>query len=74
MSRRPSKLQLRHYVYGDSLRAAWLVVHDPCAGRKRIYTVYRISLAGQKEALVIGRELPLAVARGVVKKDMEAIR
>jgi hypothetical protein len=43
--KRLSKLWLRHDVYGDGLRTAWLVVRDPCAGKKSVYTVYRISLS-----------------------------
>jgi len=74
MSRRLVKLGLRHDVYGDDLRAAWLVVRDPCAGKRSVYTVYRISLTSDKEARVIGRELPLLLARDVVKRDMETIR
>lgn len=65
-------LCLRHDLYGDG-RAAWLVVVDPCAGRKHVYTVYRISLTGDKEAHVIGRELPLALARDVVKHDRKSL-
>jgi len=61
-------LCLRHDLYGDG-RAAWLVVVDPCAGRKHVYTVYRIALTGTKEARVIGRELPLTLARDVVRRD-----
>jgi hypothetical protein len=74
--RRPrlSKLWLSHYVYGNGVRAAWIVVRDPCTGRKSSYTVYRISLTANKQAHVIGRELPLPLAREVVRKDMEAVR
>jgi hypothetical protein len=67
------KLWLKHELYGDGA-AAWLVVHDPCAGSKRVYTVYRISLTANKHAHVIGRELPLPLARQVVKRDRESIR
>ena len=66
-------LRLSHYVYGDE-RGAWLVVRDPCAGRKNVYTVYRISLVGTKTAQVIGRELDLPLARKIVRQDMGAAR
>ncbi len=69
-----SRLRLRHDLYGDGRRAAWLVVLDPCAGSKRVYTVYRISLTANKQAHVIGRELPPPLAREVVKRDMESTR
>lgn len=68
-----SPLWLSHYVYGGDDRAAWLVVRDPCAGSKRVYTVYRISLTANKQAHVIGRELSLPLARLAVKKDMEVV-
>jgi hypothetical protein len=68
------KLRLSHYVYGDVLSAAWLVVRDPCAGRKSVYTVYRISLTAFKAAHVIGRELPLTVARDIVRQDRDSLR
>ena len=66
------KLWLSHYIYGDVFghRATWLVVRDPYSGRKCVYTVYRISLGGDKRADVIGRELPLPLARKIVKDDM----
>lgn len=68
------ELVLSHHVYGDGLNGAWLVVRDPMAGRKNVYTVYRISLTGNKQAHVIGRELPLPTARTIVRRDMEAMR
>lgn len=68
------KLGLRHYTYGGDDRAAWLVVADPCAGRRHVYTVYRISLTANKYAHVIGRELDLPLARKIVKRDMESLR
>lgn len=67
------KLWLNHYVYGDGRRAAWLIVRDPTAGLKNVYTVYRISLVGHQEAKVIGRELPLPLARDVVKRDRDSL-
>lgn len=66
-------LRLNHHIYGGD-RAAWLVVRDPCAGRKNVYTVYRIWLVAGRAASVIGRELPLPLAREVVKRDMESLR
>lgn len=68
--RRLSPLYLNHYIYGDGFNAAWLVVRDPCAGRKHVYTVHRISLVGSKASQVIGRELPLKLAREIVSKDI----
>lgn len=68
------KLWLGHHVYGDGLRGTWFVVRDPMAGRKGVYTVYRISLTGNKQAHVIGRELPLPTARAVVRRDMATVR
>lgn len=65
---RLSKLWLNHYVYGDR-KTAWFVVRNPFAGRKSVYIVLRIQLGDDHQAEVIGRELPLAVARAVVKKD-----
>ena len=67
------KLCLKHEIYGDEC-GAWLVVRDPHAGRKNVYTVYRISLTANKVAHVIGRELDLPLARKVVRQDMEAVR
>lgn len=66
-----SKLYVSHYVYGDGRRVAWLVVRDPMAGNKHVYTVFRLSLVGMKETAVIGRELPLPLARKVVKTDRD---
>lgn len=66
------KLWLSHYVYGDGHRA-WFVVRDPMAGRKGVYTVYRISLTSGKEAQVIGRELPLPLARKIVRDDRDSL-
>jgi hypothetical protein len=69
-----SKLWLKHELYSDAgARVAWLVVRDPRAGSKRVYTVHRISLTGNKESQVIGRELPLPHAREVVKRDQEGL-
>jgi len=74
---KPSKLprlrslRLAHHVYGD-VDNAWLVVRDPYAGRKNVYTVYRIRLGGDKGTCVIGRELPLPHARKIVREDMAA--
>lgn len=67
------KLWLSHYVYGGRQRAAWFVVRDPMAGLKYVYTVYRILLVGNKEATVIGRELPLPLARKVAQKDRDSL-
>jgi len=67
------KLMLQHHIYGDE-RGAWLVVRDPYAGRKNVYTVYRILLVGTKTAQVIGRELDLPLARKIVRQDMGAAR
>ena len=67
-------LALSHYVYGDGRTAAWLVVRDPSAGRRRAYTGYRIALGGDKRVHVIGRELDLPIARKLVRQDMEATR
>lgn len=69
MSDRLPKLWLSHYVYGGP-RAMYLVVRDPHAGRSHVYTVHRIALTGRKASRVIGRELPLPLARQVVEKDM----
>lgn len=66
-------LGLRHHVYGGDGRAAWFIVADLCAGRKHVYTAYRISLTGNKQAHMIGRELDLHLAREVVKRDMESL-
>ena len=63
------KLWLNHYVYGDH-RYAWFVVHDRCAGRKSVYTVYRIALTGDKAATVIGRELDLPLAKKIVRQEL----
>lgn len=69
--RKLGKLWLSHYVYGDDRRAAWFIVRDPCAGSKSAYTVYRISLIGDKAAQVIGRELPLPNARELARVDRD---
>jgi hypothetical protein len=69
------KLWLSHYVYGgdSNSTAAWFVVRDRTAGSKGRYTVYRISLVGSQEATVIGRELPLPLARELVRKDRDQL-
>ena len=74
MKRSPKlgKLWLSHYVYGDGQRAAWFVVRDPMAGKKHVYTVYRITLFGSNAATIIGRELPLPLARKIVQKDRDS--
>ena len=43
MSIRLPKLWIKHELYGGD-RGAWLIVRDPYAGSRRVYTVYRISL------------------------------
>ena len=68
------RLYLPHYVYGDGQRVAWLVVRDPMAGNKHVYTVHRISMVGNKETTIIGRELPLPLARKVVQKDRDKLQ
>ena len=68
-----SKLWLKHELYSDGARVAWLVVRDPRAGSKRVYTVHRIALTGDKASQVIGRELRLPHAREVVKRDQESL-
>jgi hypothetical protein len=68
------KLWLKHAVYGGDHYAAWFVVCDSFAGRKGVYTVYRISLTSNKQAHVIGRELDLVHAKKIVRQDMKAIR
>jgi len=72
-SRALGKLWVNHYVYGDDGRAAWFVVRDPMSGRKNVYTVYRIALTSNKEAHVIGRELPLPLARQIVREDRDSL-
>lgn len=68
------RLWLTHYVYGgDGNIAAWFVVRDLDAGKKHVYTVYRISLFGINEATIIGRELPLPLARQIVRKDRDSL-
>ncbi len=68
------RLWLQHHVYGDGHHAAWFIVRDPWAGRRSVYTVYRISLAGDKAPRVIGRELDLPLARKIVRQDMASSR
>ena len=62
---------LRHHLYSNGA-TTWLVVTDPCAGRRHVYTVYQIALTAEKEARVIGRELPLRDAWRLVRQ--EAVR
>lgn len=69
-----SKLGLAHHVYGCGKRVTWLVVRDPFAGRRHVYTVYRIPLGGDEATRVIGRELDLPLARRIVRQDMESVR
>jgi hypothetical protein len=75
MTQKIAKPRSRLYVYGIPYappRHAWIVAHNPAAGVKHRYTVYYISLMDDAwPPRVIGRELPLAAARDVVKKDME---
>lgn len=51
----------------------YLVVQDPMAGRRHVYTVYKIPLSGDKVAAIIGRELPLPDARKVIRRHSEAL-
>jgi hypothetical protein len=67
------KLHVPHYVYGGDGTTAWMVVYDRTAGSRSRYTVYRISLVGMREATIIGRELPLPLAREVVRKDRDRL-
>ncbi len=57
------KIETRH-----TDNAVYLIVTDPMSGRRGRYTVHQISLTGQKETRVIGRELPLGHARWIVKR------
>lgn len=52
---------------------AFFLVEDPMAGCKNVYTVYKARLSGDKGAEVIGRELPLSVARKTIRKHVERL-
>jgi hypothetical protein len=75
MTKKITKPRSRLYVYGIPYappRNAWIVASDLAAGVRHRYTVYRVSLMDDTwPPQVIGRELPLAAARDVVKKDMK---
>ncbi len=47
----------------------YLIVPDNAAGRDNVYTVYKIPSSPSREISIIGRELPLEVAKQVVNKD-----
>jgi hypothetical protein len=66
---RPRKLKTRTIISGAH---AYFAVQDPMSGRRHVYTVYKIALAGDKNAAIIGRELPLPVARKVIHRHAEA--
>lgn len=63
------KLKTRTLVVGNH---AYVSIEDPMSGRRHVYTVYALDLRGQKEATVIGRELPLDTARQVIRKHVTA--
>ena len=42
-----------------------VIVPDPMSGRVGRYTVHSISLVGEKFATVVGRELPIRLARKI---------
>jgi len=46
----------------------YVIVPDPMAGKRNVYTVHCISLRGLKHARVIGRSLPIKIARDIVRK------
>lgn len=56
-------------VHADVIgRHAYFLVEDLTAGRKHVYTVYAVKLYGDKNAEIIGRELPLGDARAVIQR------
>lgn len=50
----------------------YLIVEDLAAGRRHVHTVYEIQLFGDKRAVIVGRELPLHVARSLIKRRAES--
>jgi hypothetical protein len=60
-----TKIKTRTIVANEHV---YFVVSDPMSGRRHVYTVYRISLVGNKLAEIIGRELPLPYARRVIRR------
>jgi hypothetical protein len=65
------RLRMYGEVIGDH---AYFVVEDPMAGCKNVYTVYGTALTGSKLSRVIGRELPMSVARKTIQKHAEKTR
>ena len=53
--------------------ASYLYVKDRMAGRRNVYTVWRLALTGAERAgRVIGRELPISGVRRVIQRDRKA--
>ena len=61
-------LKTRTIISGSHV---YFAVQDPMSGRRHVYTVYKMKLSGDKSAEVIGRELPLPVARTVIQRNTE---
>jgi len=49
----------------------YLIIPDEAAGCRRRYTVYRIPATTAHRVKIIGRELPLGLAKRVVERDRE---
>jgi hypothetical protein len=64
------KLKTRTIISGNHV---YFAVQDPMSGRRHVYTVYKTRLSGDKGAEIIGRELPLPVARTVIKRHVEVV-
>lgn len=62
------------HLFIDGWPAAYLIVSDPRAGRRNVYTVYQIWFTTDKQARVIGRELDLRAAKTIVFNDQEVLR
>jgi hypothetical protein len=67
--RRPLRFKTHSIISGGH---AYFVVQDPMAGRRHVYTVYKIALSGDKRVTIIGRELDLPVARKVIRRQEAA--
>lgn len=59
------KIRIDTVVHGDRL---FVIVTNPFAGRRNRYTVHQAHLGDWRGSKIIGRELPLHLARKIVRE------
>lgn len=61
-------MKIEHELTVDEdARNAYLIITDPAAGRPNVFTVHRIALAGHRGTTIVGREIPIDLARQIVR-------